>query len=168
MANINEGRWTAHIDGDFVVFIIGAKLRNPFRALKALPIMAKMPKMLKEIEAEPEHGLLGFQRHGGQFGVIVQYWRSFEALENYARNPKAEHAPVWRAWNRAAQHKNGSVGIWHETFRVPAGAYEAIYTNMATIGLAKAGTAVTVEEAKYTARARLGLTEPAALPVPSD
>ena len=28
----NDGRWTAELDGDFVVFIIGAAVRNPFKA----------------------------------------------------------------------------------------------------------------------------------------
>ena len=30
MAEISEGRWTAKLDGDFVVFIIGAKVRTRF------------------------------------------------------------------------------------------------------------------------------------------
>lgn len=39
--------------------------------------------------------------------------------------------------------------------RWTAGNYEAVYQNMPVIGLAKAGTSLTVAEAKDTARARL-------------
>ena len=36
MASIHQGRWTAEIEGDFVVFIIGARptLRHPIKAIK--------------------------------------------------------------------------------------------------------------------------------------
>ena len=34
---------------------------------------------------------------------------------------------------------SGDVGIWHETYLVRAGGYEAIYGNMPRIGLAAAG-----------------------------
>jgi hypothetical protein len=35
---------------------------------------------------------------------------------------------------------DGSVGIWHETYKVAAGDYENIYVNMPLFGLGKAGT----------------------------
>jgi hypothetical protein len=88
--------------------------------------------------------------------VIVQYWRSFEALEAYAKNPSAKHAPVWREWNRLGEDGRSSAGIWHETYPVSAGHYEAIYQNMPVTGLQKAGTAITVSEARASARQRLG------------
>jgi hypothetical protein len=39
-------------------------------------------EMLKELEPHPESGFLG---HSGLGRMIVQYWRSFEHLEAYAR-----------------------------------------------------------------------------------
>ena len=97
-----------------------------------------------------------YTRHGEPgHGVIVQYWRSFDALESYARNPGARHAPVWRAWNRLASDDRNGAGIWHETFKVAAGNYEAIYQNMPVMGLQKAGRPLTVTEAKDSARARI-------------
>ena len=158
-APINEGRWTAEHDGDFVVFLIGARVRNPIRALKAIPVLGRMSKMLAELEADPGSGLLGYQRHGGPFGVIVQYWRSFEDLERYARNPGAHHADAWRDWYRLAHHRNTSVGIWHETFRVRSGEFEAIYGNMPSIGLGKATSVRPIGRATADARARIGLTD---------
>jgi hypothetical protein len=88
--------------------------------------------------------------------VVVQYWRSFEALEADARNPSAKHAPVWREWNRLADDERSGAGIWHETHLVPAGRYEAIYQNMPVTGLQNAGKALTVSEDRASARQRIG------------
>jgi len=86
--------------------------------------------------------------------VTVQYWRSFEHLEAFARDKDDPHLEVWRNyWKRVG--KSGRTGIWHETFMVKAGEYEAIYGNMPPIGLGKAGRLVTVAEAKG-ARERVG------------
>lgn len=99
---------------------------------------------------------MGYQVFGAVGGVVVQYWRSFEALEEYAKNPDARHAPVWRAWNQLAADDRSGSGIWHETFKVAAGGYEAAYQNMPLTGLQKAGTPVAMTEARATARQRLG------------
>ena len=96
------------------------------------------------------------QQFGGVGGVIVQYWLSFEALEAYARNPSAKHAPVWRQWNRLAEDERSGAGIWHETYLVPAGRYEAIYQNMPATGLQNAGAAITVSDDRASARERIG------------
>ena len=100
---INSGRWTARIEGDFVVFLIGAEVRDPGQAGRAAGLLMAMVDVLGELAQDPGKGLLGFQQFGGIGGVIVQYWRSFEALEAYAKNPSAKHAPVWREWNRLAE-----------------------------------------------------------------
>jgi hypothetical protein len=152
---INKGRWTVQIDGDFVVFLIGADLRDPENAGEAGELLMAMIDMLGELEQDPTKGLLGYHVFGAIGGVIVQYWRSFEALESYAKNPDAKHAPVWRAWNRLAKDQIASAGIWHETYQVKAGSYEAIYENMPLTGLQKAGTPVTVDEARASARQRM-------------
>ena len=151
-----QGRWTAELDGDFVVFLIGAMVHDPAVATEASGLLMAMSTMLDELEADPSKGLLGYTRHGEPgHGVIVQYWRSFDALESYARNPGARHAPVWRAWNRLASDDRSGAGIWHETFKVAAGNYEAVYQNMPVIGLQRAGRPLTVTEAKDSARARI-------------
>jgi len=46
--------------------------------------------------------------------ALVQYWRSFEQLEQFARSPAATHLEAWKRFNRAVG-ADGSVGIWHET-----------------------------------------------------
>ena len=157
--HLQQGRWTAQVDGDFVVFLIGSMVHDPAVATEAIGLLMTMTEMLDELEADPSKGLLGYTRHGELgSGVIVQYWRSFDSLESYARNPGDRHAPVWRAWNRLATDARGGAGIWHETFKIAAGSYEAIYQNMPVIGLQKAGLALSVTEAKDSARARLSTT----------
>ena len=46
--DINIGRWTARIDGDFVVFLIGAQVRDPAQASRAASLLAAMAEMLGE------------------------------------------------------------------------------------------------------------------------
>jgi hypothetical protein len=43
-------------------------------------------------------------------------------------------------------NKTGEAGIWHETYLVQAGQYEAIYNNMPERGLAAASRLVPVAE----------------------
>jgi hypothetical protein len=58
------------------------------------------------------------------------------------------------AFNRAVG-TDGSVGIWHETYAVRAGTYEAICVNMPAFGLGKAGTLHPASKARESARGRL-------------
>ena len=154
---INKGRWTAQIDGDFVVFLIGADLRDPEQAGPAGELLMAMIDMLGELEQDPTKGLLGYQVFGAIGGVIVQYWRSFEALESYAKNPDAKHAPVWRAWNRLGEDGTalGRASGMRPTRSKPAATRRSTRTCPAT-GLQRAGEPVTVTEARLTARQRMG------------
>src|SRR4051794_23494868 len=154
-----EGRWTADVEGNFVVFVIGARVGNPVRSWRAVPLLMQMQRMLADLERDPEKGLLAYR---GKGLTIVQYWRSFEHLERFARDPDDRHAKAWREWFRRAQHKNAAAGIWHETFKVRAGEYEAIYQNMPVAGLLKAGTPR--QMGGGSARERIGSTAPVTLP----
>lgn len=143
---------TAEIDGDFVVFLIGMRVNRPWKLHKWLPVFFAMPRMLKELARSPESGCLA--THQG-LGVIVQYWRSFDHLEAYARSHDAEHWPAWVAFNRKVRISSGDVGIWHETYLVRAGEYECVYGAMPRMGLALAGRHVTVGAHREGARERL-------------
>jgi hypothetical protein len=152
-------RIAAEIDGDFVVFLIGMRVNKPWKLHKWLPAARAMVRMLKELAARPDAGLLGF-RQVGTF-TFIQYWRSFEHLEAYARAPELSHAPAWAAFNRRMKKGRGDVGIWHETYLVPAGRYEAIYSGMPPVGLGQAGRLVDATGAREGARGRLACTEAA-------
>src|SRR5512134_2341027 len=107
MANVAARRVTATIDGDFVVFLIGMRINKPWKIHKWLPVFLAMPKMLKELQRRPESGFLG---HIFGSKVIVQYWRSFEQLEAYARNHDQSHWPAWVDFNRRVGRSRGDVG----------------------------------------------------------
>ena len=158
MVDVNQGRWTAEIEGDFVVFIIGARINSKwqvFRALRDLGGRRGMNHMLKYLTEHPDKGLLGYETMGS---VNVQYWRSFEHLEAFAKDQDDPHLEVWRNyWRRLG--KDTRSGIWHETYLVRDGAYEAVYGNMPTHGLAKASRAVPVVDS-VSARQRLRRAAP--------
>ncbi len=150
---INQGRVTAEIEGDFVVFLIGAR-PNPLRMIRSLRDLGGnkgMKHMLDYLSTRPEIGLLGYQQFG--LGTWVQYWRSFEHLEAFAKNQDDPHLAAWRNYFKRVG-SSGRTGIWHETFLVRAGEFEVIYTNMPTFGLAKASKVVPIAES-VAARDRL-------------
>ena len=158
---VTEGRTTADVregDGEVVVFLIGMRI-NRFRAVRSwLPALLAMPRMLRELGADPSAGLLGARPAMGgprDFGV-VQFWRSTEHLFSYATAPGREHRPAWAAFNRRVRKSRGSVGVWHETYRVPRGSFESVYVDMPPHGLAAAYGQAPVETRGNTARERLG------------
>src|SRR4051812_3058581 len=162
---IHPGRYSATIDGDFVVFLIGMRVNKPLQVRKWWPVFRAMPRMIKELEADPSSGFLGATQAIGSPGpFLVQYWRSFEDLERFARDPARSHMPAWKTFNQAVRG-SGEVGIWHETFRVRAGEYETIYGNMPRIGLAKAGELAPLGSTS-TAAARLAVRPDDRAPVP--
>jgi fumigallin biosynthesis monooxygenase-like protein len=137
MTSILKQRMTAQVDGEFVVFLIGMRVNRFWKIHKWLPVALAMPRMIREISADRESGFLGVESWLGQPTVMLQYWRSFEHLERYAKDTSKQHRPAWAAFNRAVA-SNGDVGIWHETYRVRSGDYECIYNNMPPFGLGKA------------------------------
>ena len=157
MAQIAGRRMRAEIDGDFVVFLIGARFNSKRQLARSfLDVGGRrgMAHMLQYLMAHPEKGLLGFQQLG--LVNIVQYWRSFEHLEAFARDEDDPHLAVWRSyWKRVGA--SGRTGIWHETYLVRAGEYEGIYGNMPPFGLGKAARLVPAAESS-SARTRLRAT----------
>lgn len=137
---INQ-RMTVNLEGDFVVFIIGMRINRFWKLHKWLPVAKAMPKMLKELSLNPDSGFLGFQLLGGIPPVTIQYWKSFEHLEAYAKDRNSSHYPAWKAFNTEIK-SNGDVGIWHETYKVTSGNFECVYNNMPKYGLGKIGELV--------------------------
>ena len=68
----------------------------------------------------------------------VQYWRDAESIYAYAGDPDRRHRPAWTAFYRRSRRATRAVGIWHETYAVPAGAHESVYVGMPPTGLGKA------------------------------
>lgn len=155
MVDIVAERMTAEINGDFVVFLIGMRINKFWKVGKWLPVARAMGAMLNELHSKPsdETGFLGHQPLS-MFNMI-QYWRSFDRLEAYARAQDAAHWPAWVAFNRAMKDSRADVGIWHETYRVHAGEYEAVYSGMPRTGLGKASALVPATGGRETARQRM-------------
>ena len=140
MANpIYHGRYTAQIDGDFVVFLIGARFRVR-DLLRARWVGAAMGEMQQELFARPETGFLGGENYFRVFPIetmLMSYWRSFDDLERFSRDRNEAHYPAWIRFYKEIGLKD-TIGIWHETYMVRAGEYECIYGNMPQFGLGAA------------------------------
>ncbi|MGA5041318.1 DUF4188 domain-containing protein [Streptomyces capoamus] len=143
-------RTTADAKGDVVVLLIGMRI-NRFRAVHLwLPVLLAMGRMLRELERDPARGLRAkvLLTASPRTYYVVQYWESKDKLYAYATAPDAFHHKVWARLNRKerAGKLHGEVGIWHETYVVPEGSYEAVYGDMPAFGLAAAHGQVPLEK----------------------
>lgn len=137
------------------VFLIGMRINRSWDVRSWLPVMLAMPRMLQELGAHPEIGFL----HAEQFftpprSLMVQYWRSFEQLECFARDPNKTHFPAWHKYNQLIRG-GGGVGIWHETYVIEPGKAEAIYSDMPPFGLAVATAVRDIDASTDSARSRM-------------
>lgn len=159
MTQISAGRFTAQIDGSFVVFLIGVRINRFLAFSKWLPTVTAMRPMLDTLRKHPEKGFLGAEQYlAWRQAMLIQYWRSFEDLERFARNPSDPHAAAWKRFNQSVG-SDGSVGVWHEAYLIEPMHYEAIYVNMPVFGLAAATQHVAATGHRETARGRLGGTK---------
>lgn len=151
---IRHERLTATLDGEFVVFLIGMRINTPWKVHRWLPVARAMPRMLDELRRQPELGLLHAETWFARTIVVVQYWRSIDQLLDYATRRTAAHLPAWQAFNQSAA-RDGSVGIWHETYLVAPDRHESIYVNMPAFGLGRAGSLSPASGGRQSAAARL-------------
>ena len=138
MALIHPGRFAATYEGPLVVFLIGLRI-NHFRKIgQWLPVARAMGPMLAGLRTI----------------MLAQYWRDFDSLEHYARARDKAHWPAWAAFNKAVG-KSGAVGIFHETYAVPAAGHEAIYVNMPAFGLGAVSGLTPATGSREAARGRM-------------
>lgn len=155
MSAIFKGRYTAKTDEPFVVFLIGMRINKWWRLDKWVPVASAMGPMLQTLFTHPEKGFLHAEFFVNLSGpVLIQYWRSFEDLERFARAPSDPHLGPWKAFNQAIG-ADGSVGIWHETYQVAPDQFECVYANMPAFGLGAAVEHVQAVGRRETARLRL-------------
>jgi hypothetical protein len=156
MAAITPGRFTAQHEGSVTVFVIGMRINQLWRFDKWVPVARAMEPMVAELSRRPESGFLGAEPMLRDLRTIVmlQYWRDFDSLEAYARDREQRHWPAWTAFNKAVG-SSGTVGIFHETYVVPAGGHETIYANMVPFGLGKVGGVTPATGSRQAARSRM-------------
>lgn len=160
-------RMTAKIEGEFVVFLIGARINKWWKLPRMKWLGDAFGAMVAELQARPELGYLGGEQWGGRTSIMVQYWRSQEQLMAYARTRDTVHFPAWVRFNKEVG-SNGDFGIWHETYLIRPGDYECVYSNMPLFGLAKATQSVPAEGTLLTAQGRLGITQGDDAPIAVD
>ena len=120
--------------------------------------------MNKELESDPEkYGFYGAQTYVSanprvDTVMTVQYWRSQEHLNAYARDGMSKHLPEMQMAG-GTMKASAHIGLWHESFAVREGEYESIYVNCPRMLLGKAGVLVPATGRKRTARGRLGVTD---------
>lgn len=151
---IQQGRFTAAHQGDIVVFLIGMRINNWLKFQEWLPVARAMQPMIEYLYQHPESGFLGATSQiSMDFRQItmIQYWRSHQDLEHFARQDPSLHPEAWKNFFKNA-YRSQSVGIWHETYQVKAGCFESIYGNMPLYGLAKASGGVAVQGKLETVR----------------
>ena len=168
MSAVMPGRFTAQIEDPFVVFLIGMRVNRFASFRKWMPTAQAMPAMLQVLFQHPEKGFLGGETFYTLYPLnimLMSYWRSFEALEQFARSADEPHLAPWKRFNQSVG-ADGTVGIWHETYLVQPGQYEAVYGNMPRFGLAKATQHVPAVGRRETARRRLGGESEPAVPSP--
>lgn len=151
------GRNTAAAEGEVVVFHIGMRINRLWALRSWLPAFMAMPRMLRELSQDPSGGFLGYQLLLGspRLFYVVQYWATKEQLIAYASQQDRQHRPAWAEFNRRARAGKGRVGIWHETYAVPAGSYESVYVDMPAFGLGAATGVLPVGRRGETAAERL-------------
>lgn len=150
------GRFTADHDGDVVVFLIGARISGR-QFLRARWVIDGFRDMVNVLYQHPEKGFLGGESFFRLFPVttlMVQYWRSYDDLERFARDQDDPHLTTWRRFNKEIG-SDGTIGVWHETYIVRPGNYESIYANMPLFGLASATNHVPVGRRGEASRQRM-------------
>jgi hypothetical protein len=151
---IIPARMTAQMEAPFCVFLIGMRINRPTKIHKWLPVFLAMPRMLDELYRQPELGFIGGHIWFGRTTLALQYWRTFEALTQYARQSDRAHLPAWVKF-RQNVGDSGEVGIWHETYCISEGKYESIYHNMPPFGLGRVGHLVEATGRRESAATRM-------------
>ncbi|KAF9776860.1 hypothetical protein IL306_004889 [Fusarium sp. DS 682] len=167
--NVVRGRATAQLPfstGSFgptpgaspvVVFHLGIQANHPLGV--AAPGMEQVSKyfmaMHKELTSHrDEYGMLssstwrGDEKSSNNTLLLIYYFRDIESLHRFA------HDEVHRkAWDYMNKSKLEHVGIFHETFNVPAREYENVYVNCRPVLMGRATvktTEVGEKEGRWT------------------
>ena len=165
MAKIYPGRYTAPGDTDVTVFLIGMRVNRLYRIDRWAPIIKDMAVMQRHLAQHPEDGLLHLENWFGRTTLLLSYWRDPQSIQAFASNTDAPHLEPWRRFMKNVAASN-DVGIWHETYVIPAGHSETIYASMPLFGLAAATSHVKIGAGTHRARQRISdeamaRTEPA-------
>ena len=132
-----------------VVFNLGVQWNHPLGLLApGVPELAKdFMAMNKELKSRREEfDLLGLSswrgddRASNNTLVTTYYFKDVESIHRFA------HEPLHRQmWDKFSANKHSHIGIFHETFCVPAKAWETVYVNCHPILMGRAADKVEVD-----------------------
>lgn len=155
---LRAGRWMAARTEPFVVFLFGMRLNrltSPSGLRRWLWARRVLAAALADLGAHPERGLLaGKVWRSGRELLAVQYWSSFEALDDWARDHGLPHRPAWQRYLREAM-TDPALGLWHETYLAAPGTWEGVYMQVPPTGAGAAGPVLDMGATKGSARDRL-------------
>ncbi|MCR1162518.1 DUF4188 domain-containing protein [Paenarthrobacter sp. UW852] len=153
---IFPGRFTADVGRDTVtVFLIGMRANRWWKVGRVARVASAMTAMLQHLAANPEAGLLSTEQWLGRTTMLLSYWESPEHLRRFAADRESPHLAPWRKFMKEMSG-SGDVGVWHETYQVPASGIEVVYNGMPRFGLAKATSHIPVGPGSNTAKQRMG------------
>ncbi|CAI5537266.1 unnamed protein product [Closterium sp. Naga37s-1] len=160
--DIFQGRMAGKMDGDFCLFLIGARANNPFPMGPAFPSVGEVfNQAVRELEQESERfGYLGGDHYvgtdvtRGSQTIAVMYWRSYDHLVSYANDQNLVHGSAWKRMTQLLRD-GPDIGVWHESYAIKAGQYESIYVNCPAFGLGAAGRLVPAAGPLSTSRGRM-------------
>ncbi len=172
MAKIFPGRFTAQvstqIEDPFIVLILGIRINNFLLFWKWIPTIFSSFPMVFTLVRHKAAGFLGGQATFFWPGIgIIQYWRTFDELEQFARSQRYPHLKSWRWYNKAIGAR-GSVGLWHEVYFVEPDCHETVYDNMPIFGLATSAKHAPVGGHSKVTRLHLGEEAVPAVSLPAD
>jgi hypothetical protein len=126
--------------------------------LSAWPYLRRVSRAVRqgaEDARRADVGLLHSERFafGWNHVGLLQYWRSFDALESWSRRPP--HSDWWREVVDRGRSRD-DFGLYHEVYLIPRGNLETIYLNCRPLGLATFGISGEPVGTRTTSRHRLG------------
>lgn len=163
-------RVTHAYDGTLALFLIGVRVHQPWKVRTVRRASSPMAGMIAELERNKAAAERGEEEHLGYLGsrttidlggpTVIQWWRSVEDIYAYANADSLRHRPAWLEFYQAAKDDPRAVTIWHETYTVPAGAVESIYSGPRPFGLARLAGVIPVRRRGETARERMAPHRP--------
>lgn len=135
---IYNGKYTSKPEEPFVVFIFGMRINNILLFWLWIPFLIRLIGMVSRLRKFRKSGMMNANLFFSGMGLgVMQYWESFDKLEDFAKDNNDIHMANHRKYKKSVG-KAGLVGIWHETYLVEHDKFETMYFNIPKWGLAKA------------------------------
>ncbi|KFA60526.1 hypothetical protein S40285_08886 [Stachybotrys chlorohalonatus IBT 40285] len=120
--------------GSVVMFQLGVQFNHPlgFMAPSSAEVSAMFTRMNDELNAaREEHGFLGsstwraFDRDSNNTLLNTYFFKNVQSVNRFAQ--METHTKAWQMYS--ALPDKAHIGIFHETYIIPANGYESLYVN---------------------------------------